>query len=313
MLRGHFWTVGPFLRAVLRPPRPPISRHFRAEVADALHGVVRISGRLAEPAGARTLVVLVHGLGGSAESPYMIETAATAHGAGFASLRLNLRGADLSGEDFSHAGLTADLHATLESPDLAPYDSVFVIGFSLGGHLTLRYATEPHDPRVRAVSAICPPLDLAGAARAMDQPIRAPYRRHVLSGLKRIYEEVHRRRGGSARRLDEARAIETLRAWDDQIIAPRHGFANAEDYWNKMSVGPRLDRVGPPALAVIAEADPMIPLGTVRPALEATDRIDVRWVPPARGGHVGFPTNLDLGVDARLGMAPQVLGWLASR
>ena len=97
------------------------------------------------------------------ESRYARVGAGEALAAGMSCLRLNLRGADLEGEDFYHAGLTADLHAALADPALERYERVHLLGYSLGGHVVLRWATESGDARVRSVAAICPPLDLEGA------------------------------------------------------------------------------------------------------------------------------------------------------
>jgi len=239
----------------------------------------------------------------------MVRAAAAAHARGIATLRLNLRGADRSGQDYYHAGLTADLRGALASPELERFERLYVMGFSLGGHVTLRLVTEAHDPRVEAVVAVCPPIDLAKSADAMDQPERRFYRGHVLGGLKEMYTEVASRRGGPVP-LHEALAIDTLREWDERIIAPRHGFDGAEDYWDKMTVATRLHALQKPALVVAAEGDPMILAETIRPALEGADRVDTRWIPPHRGGHVGFPADLDLGEAAPLGLEAQVLGWL---
>jgi predicted alpha/beta-fold hydrolase len=66
-----------------------------------------------------------------------------------------------------------------------------------------------------------------------------------------------------------------------------------------------------PALLVLAEHDPMVPAQTVRPALAgASALLDVRW--HTRGGHVGFPADLDLGQRAPLGLPSQVRSWLTT-
>jgi predicted alpha/beta-fold hydrolase len=277
---------------------------------------VQLTGRLTEVRGATGLVLVVHGLGGSAMSPYAADAAHAATRAGLSSLRLNLRGADRRGEDFYHAGLTADLTAALASDELERYDDIFVIGYSLGGHVTLKLVTEPHDPRVRAVAAICPPIDLARSAKEIDRRRRAPYRHHVLRGLKEIYAEVAARRDVPIP-LAEARAIRTLREWDERVVAPRHGFADAEDYWQSESVAPRLPSIDVRALVVQAEADPMVLADTVRPALaRARHAVDVVWVEPRFGGHVGFAEDLDLGLglpshsSTSRGLEAQVVDWL---
>jgi len=61
---------------------------------------------------------------------------------------------------------------------------------------------------------------------------------------------------------------------------------------------------------VAAKADPMVPEPTLRPALgQCSPSIDWRWVD--RGGHVGFPPDLDLGVRGERGLEQQILEWFA--
>ena len=199
-LEGHLWTVRPWLAHRLRPRKPPPSIAWSTSVQDPTLGLVRLRGRLTQRPGARSLVVLVHGLGGDSSSYYVLAAANAAEQAGLSSLRLDLRGADGEGHDFYNAGLTADLRAAIGSEALAGHDTILVLGFSLGGHLTLRYATEAAlDPRVRAVAAVCPPIDLDRTAEAIDQPRAWVYRRHVLDSLKQLYAAVsaHRARRGT--------------------------------------------------------------------------------------------------------------------
>lgn len=278
------------------------------DVPDPMLGSVRVSGLLRVPVGARTIVVIVHGLGGSADSPYAVRAAAAAERFGLASLRLNLRGADGLGEDFYHAGLTADLEAVLASHELAPFQLVHLLGFSLGGHMTLRYATEPTvDPRLRSVAAVCAPLDLESSAAEIDRKRRAPYRHRVLLALKRMVANMAKRGRALPIEPQDAYRIRTFREWDGRVVAPRHGFGSAEDYWRRASVAPRLRDLTVPALALHTRHDPMVLARTVAPALDGSE-LTMRWLD--RGGHVGFPADLSLGMDAPPGLEPQVMTWL---
>src|SRR6185436_15956713 len=132
-LLSHLWTLGPRLAHAVRPPRVPDSLPWETVVQDPQVGPVRLTGRLRELPGDE-LLVLVHGLGGSSTSVYMLQGAEAAEAAGLSCLRVNLRGADRLGEDFYHAGLTADLHGAVASPEVARYRRIYVLGYSLGGH-----------------------------------------------------------------------------------------------------------------------------------------------------------------------------------
>ena len=304
---GHLWTIAPRLLSRLAAGTPPAARAWRLPVADPVMGTVELAGRLTAPEGARRAVLVVHGLGGCGDSPYAVQAAAGAAALGWACLRLHLRGSDLAGEDIYHAGLSADLHAALASPELAGYETLYLLGYSLGGHLALKAATEDElDPRVAAVAAVCAPLALEPGARHLDSWPVWPYRRYLLGGLKRIYRQVVARAERDGRPLplpfEAARRIGTIVEWDERIVAPRFGFAGASEYYRRASVAPRLEGLRRPALLVAAPGDPMVPLPAVEAVLAGRDLplLTVRREP---GGHVGFPATLDLGAPAPPGSA----------
>lgn len=326
---GHFWTVTPHLAHVVRPTIGPRDEPWDTTVIDPDVGPIRLTGWLRKPPGADACVVVIHGLGGSADSRYMIEVARAADAAGLAYLRLNMRGADRSGEDFYHAGLTVDLRAALASPALAAFSRLYVVGYSLGGHVALRWAAEPgRDPRVRAVVAICSPLNLGLAVRLIQRPFGRPYQWYVLRGLKEMYRAAAARRrasiiagsaasvGGSAARanpyaasLSTVLAIRTLPEWDELVVTPRFGFASPQAYYELTSAGPVLGAIDVPTLFIAAEADPMVTAEELRPWLAgASKAVEVAWT--ERGGHVGFPDDLDLGFGDVGPLEPQVVRWL---
>jgi predicted alpha/beta-fold hydrolase len=298
-LFAHLWTVGPRLRHAVLPLRAPASRPWETVVADPRVGPVRLTGHLREVPGSEELLVLVHGLGGGVGSHYMMRGATAADLAGLSCLRFNLRGSDRRGEDYYHAGLTADLHAVLASPELAGYRRLYLLGYSLGGHVVLRLATEPADPRLAAVAAVCSPVDLGLSVKEIDAPGLGLYRRYLLHSLGDIYAAVAVRRPVPfpVERIGE---IRTIQEWDDRIVAPRHGFAGAADYYARASVAPLLPGLRVPALLLNSECDPMVPARVVRPALERiSPLLRVVWV---RGGHVAFPHGVD----------EEVIRWLRS-
>jgi len=89
-------------------------------------------------------VLLVHGLGGSAESDYVRVTAAGLLAAGFPVVRVDLRGAGVSGQycaGMYHAGKTQDLGKVIDWIDRP----TAVVGYSLGANATIKLLGE-HTP-----------------------------------------------------------------------------------------------------------------------------------------------------------------------
>jgi predicted alpha/beta-fold hydrolase len=275
-------------------------------------GLLRITGELRELPDVRAIVVIVHGLGGSSGSHYATRAAWAAERAGLSCLRVNLRGADGRGEDLYHAGLTDDLDHILAAPELAHYEAVHLLGYSLGGHVVLRYGSRDPDSRVRAIAAVSPPLDLAVSADAFDKNERWLYRRYVLGSLKEAYATLAAR-GRAPCPYKQIRGIRYLREWDEATVVPRFGFANADDYYRQASVAKSLGDLHTPALLVTAAGDPMVPAETLRPVLNGSfPALEVCWVD--RGGHASFPRDIDLelGLPAT-GVESQVIGWLEQR
>jgi predicted alpha/beta-fold hydrolase len=307
-LLGHGWTIGPWVKHEVHPTVAPPSTPWSTVLEDPKIGAVKLTGLLRHQGS--SLALLVHGLGGEVEASYMARAAVAAEAAGLSSLRLCLRGADRSGEDYYHAGLTADLHAAIASPAVARYHRIFLFGYSLGGHVALRYAVDAPDPRVAAVAAVCPPLDLDASAHAFDRPVCELYRRYILRSLYEIYEDVARRRRVPIS-VALARRIRSIREWDRLIVAPRYGFRDAEHYYHSVSVGPWLPELRMASLLVFARHDPIVPASSVSAALEGhAPRTMVRWI--ERGGHVGFPAKLDLGFGSLLGLEGQIMSWFSA-
>jgi predicted alpha/beta-fold hydrolase len=312
-LAGHYWTIAPALRHRARPVSGPAAEPWSLELEDPKVGRVRLRGLLRERADASAAVVVVHGLGGTTGTHYCVAAANAAEAAGVSCLRVALRGADRDGEDLYHGGQAEDLHAVLGSTALARYTRLYVLGFSLGGHITLRYALDGalHDPRVRAVAAVCAPLDLELGAQHIDSPSAYVYRRHVLTGLKAMYEALARRRA-VATPLSRVLAVRTIRQWDELTVVPRYGFSSVARYYQEMSVGPQLHRLALPALLVQHPLDPMVPAWTYRGHLaRPLPKLELRALPA--GGHVGYPPGVDLGEPGPLGVEAQALSWLLSR
>jgi uncharacterized protein len=310
-LGAHAWTILPAVAHDLLPRGAPAGLPWSTTLCDPAVGTLTLHGTLRDRPESDACLIVVHGMGGSADAHYCIAAARAAEGLGVSCLRFGLRGADREGEDFYHAGLTADLIAAVASSPLARYRRLYVIGYSLGGHMTLRYALQVSDPRVRAVAAVCAPLDLELSTRAIDRTRVYLYRRYLLRGLMEIYGAVARRRKVPTE-ARVARAIRSLRQWDNATVAPRFGFDSAEHYYASVSVGPHLHELAVPAMLVQVDTDPMVPPFTYERHLDALNSTTVLHRLGV-GGHVGFPARLALGEAAPALLETRVVEWLLSR
>ncbi len=235
------------------------------------------------------MLLVLHGLGGSDASRYVVSTGRLAWARGWHVVRMNMRGSG-DGEPLCpllyNAGLDTDLLAVVEAlSGIVP--RIGVVAFSLGANLALlmlgrRRAQLP--AQLRGVAAICPPLDLSACADALEARGNALYQRYFMRMLAESYRRRHRARPDLFAEGRE-RGLRTVREYDDRITAPFGGYEGAAQYYERSSAGPWLRFIDRPALVLAAADDPMIPQASVTAwPLAASVR---REVAPT-GGHVGF-------------------------
>lgn len=244
-------------------------------------------------------VVLVHGIGGSSDSNYVLRAASLLLDAGFHVARLDLRGAGSSLADapsLYHAGLSDDLaragEALAREPDV---DGVAFVGFSLGGNLVLKAAGEwgaSPPPWARAVAAMSPLVDLEPTSAALETPATFFYRTYVVRSLRTTalaFAAQLRAQGREVRfHPERTTSLSTVRDYDREVVVPMHGFRDVSDYYDRARSGPLLGKITVPTLFAFAEDDPMIPVATVRPWLEKAGAAPIEVVWSKRGGHVGW-------------------------
>lgn len=250
---------------------------------DRLQGVLHLQGEGA-------VVVLLHGLTGCEESFYVLETARFLLSKGLNVLRLNLRGAGPSRstcEGHYCAGSSADLAAVLRHlPTALDGRPLTLVGYSLGGNVVLKFLAE-HGAggRVSCGIAVSPPIDLAAASTSMMAGRNTIYHRWL---LKRMAVEA----GAGAALLSPAErsaiaGARTVYEFDDRFVAPRNGFAGADDYYARCSALGMLHNIETPALLIHARNDPWIPAHSFE-NLDVAGMANVDLALVGGGGHVGF-------------------------
>ncbi|RKX35862.1 MAG: alpha/beta hydrolase [Verrucomicrobia bacterium] len=283
---GHLQTLAP---ALFGSRRNPGYRRQRVELPD---GDFLDLDWLRN--GSSHLAILVHGLEGSSFSPYMTGMARALRSADHAwdVLSINLRGC--GGEPnrtlrFYHSGETGDLRTILKT-NTAPYSSVALIGFSLGGNVVLKYlgeAPDEVDSKIAAAIAFSVPCHLATSAEVLARPINRIYMfRFLRTLIAKIRHQAHRL--PQAIDLTGIGSIRTFKAFDGRFTGPLHGFRDAEDYWAKCSSRQFLPAIRIPTLLVNARNDPFLSPECF-PEDEARSHRRLFLECPASGGHLGFP------------------------
>lgn len=237
-------------------------------------------------------LVLVHGLGGGENSNYMINAARAFLAQGYSVYRMNYRGVGPSAETSEapySAGLTGDLRAVLRRVGKhAPESTLFLMGFSLGGQLSLRMLGEGDvPPGLAACVTVSAPLDLATSQQKLERRRNYFYSRYVVNNMKQDLAGVKH-----PNVLVEPQTLASVWEFDQQVIAPVFGFKGAADYYRCVSCLPLLDRIKIPTLAVHAADDPWIPVEDYHRAIWP-GAVPAGAVITPSGGHVGFHASGD--------------------
>ncbi|WP_221029356.1 YheT family hydrolase [Actomonas aquatica] len=243
--------------------------------------------------GAPRVAILSHGLEGSSQSVYIRGMARALGRAGWDVIAWNCRGC--SGElnrqlRFYHSGASEDLavvvdHALAQST----WQEVALVGFSLGGNMTLKYLGERGaavDPRIRTAVTFSVPCDLTASSERLAHWSNRLYMERFMRTLRaKVREKAPRFPGQLATAGLEA--MRTFADFDEHYTAPLHGFAGARDYWARCGSIRFLDAIRVRTLLVNARDDPFL-AGRCWPEDVARDHAWLHLETPKHGGHVGF-------------------------
>ncbi|GAA4884075.1 hydrolase [Ferrimonas pelagia] len=278
----HLQTIWPVLT---KPKQRPRLQRQRLELDD---GDFLDLDWQAQPQGDAPLLVLVHGLEGSADSHYVRRLLLAAEQQSLAAVVMHQR--SCSGEPNRllrsyHSGASDDLAAVLtELKRQRPHTPLWMVGYSLGGNQLTKYLGETGDASlVTKAVVISAPLDLAACAQRMEQGFSRVYQRHLLSRLQRKTADKLTQLPLSAEQL---RGLNTFYQFDHQITAPINGFASADDYYRRASGKPFMRQIRTPTLILHAEDDPFMTQAVIPLPQEMSNSVELELCP--NGGHVGF-------------------------
>lgn len=225
-------------------------------------------------------IVLIHGLGGSHNSSYMVRMARKLHKKGDKVVRINLRGCG-SGKGLSKrpysAGNSQDILKVLQAlKEENPHSEIFVIGFSLGANTALKLAGElgpDAEKLVKTFIAICPPFDLEHTVRLIEKKKHHFYHQYY---LKNIFKQST---------PWTSQKFQSLYEFDDKITGPSWGFAGASDYYQNCSSKYFLSKICVTSYILSAEDDPFISIDGLK-SISMSNHVHL-WT-TKYGSHMGF-------------------------
>lgn len=240
-----------------------------------------------EPAAPRGWALVLPGLAGNLRSPYAARIVRRLGAAGYRTGLLNYRG--LSGVPNRkaaayHAGFTQDLDLVARHLN-ARHGSGVVLGYSMGGNLLLKWLGESGDAApVCAAAAISAPFRLA---QSSDNLCLGPARFYGRYLTGQMLSRVRRKfRLTPPAQMPALEKVRSLRDFDEHVTAPLHGFAGAQDYYDRNSCIGVLSRIAVPTLILNAVDDPLIPPTSLPEAAGLSPAVTLEL--SERGGHIGF-------------------------
>lgn len=247
--------------------------------------------------GSKKIAVLIHGLEGSSSSTYIVSLTKVLNENGYDTVALNLRGC--SGEANRllcsyHSGKTEDVHEAIQFVQSNyNYREINLVGFSLGGNLTLKYIGEEYRPAINTAIAVSVPCDLSSSSFALNKLSNRIYLNRFLKTLKEKAYQKLEQFPNSFLTKEAIENVKNFREFDDLFTGPANGFDNGEDYYLKNSCKQFIPAIKTRSLLINALDDPFL-TPDCYPISEATANSFFHLETPKYGGHVGFVTYLNI-------------------
>jgi predicted alpha/beta-fold hydrolase len=249
---------------------------------------------IGEPNAAKGIVALFHGLEGSINSHYAHDMAANLQEQGYLVVLMHFRGC--GGEQnlrprAYHSGETEDAWYFLNWLEQQyPALKKVAIGYSLGANMLLKLLGEQVQQNIlQAAVAISPPFRLEQCAASIDQGFSRFYQSYLLKSMvNNLLTKMQTIDYEDRLQItqEQAKKLKNFREFDEHVTAPVHGFANADDYYQRCSAVNFLKNIITPTLILHAIDDPFMNQEVLprEDELSANVRLEIS----EKGGHVGF-------------------------
>lgn len=267
--------------------------HFA--VRDEQEHPVTLTGWHTPQAGAKSLVVLIHGWEGGQDSSYLYGLACSLYRAGHAVLRLCLRdhGSTHHGlnERMFHSARLREVAETVAAAQaLEPGLPLFVVGFSLGGNFALRLGMRgaPYGVQPRLCIGISPAINPRSTLIGINQGPKLLHRYFLDKWRKTTTAKAAAFPG----RYDFSRhlAIQDFTEITRAFVEDHTQFETLDHYLAQYTLTPAMLMASPQPLAILTSRDDSVCPPADFEGLRAEGGM-VAYVATDHGGHCGFIEN----------------------
>jgi len=243
--------------------------------------------------GSNTLAILSHGLEGSSRALYILGMVKELNARGWDTLSWNFRGC--SGEPnhsvrLYHGGCINDLKSVVDHAcKTKAYKRICLLGFSLGGNITLKYVGDLKADLPSALDQVCVfsvPCDLYACARNLSHGVNRFYLNRFLVTLKEKMSAKAKLHPGLFSSV-QFKKIQDFIDFDNRVTAPLCGFKDAVHYYIECSSKHSIPKIEHPTLIVNAMNDPFLHPACF-PHEDCQKSPYVTLESPFDGGHQGF-------------------------
>ncbi len=245
--------------------------------------------------GSSTLVIAMHGLEGSSKSKYIISVIHHLNALKMDCVAINFRGC--SGEENRKAysynsGKTDDVSEVINHIlNHYTYKNIILLGYSMGGNITLKYLGERTNipSEIKGAIAVSVPCDLKGSSQELAKWHNSLYMYKFMRTLKG--KALHKMTIFPQSNLDKNRILKarTFKDFDDAVTAPLFGYKDAKDYWTQCSSRQFIEGIELPTLMINSMDDSFLS-NSCYPFNEAKNHKFLTLETPKYGGHAGFNT-----------------------
>ena len=290
LANAHAQTLFPTLT---RRQKTPVDSEERFELPDG--DFVDLSWAVNGLGSDTPLVVLLHGLGGDANSTYAVGLLHAFNRCGWRGVLMHFRGASQEPNRLPrayHSGDTDDVDCLLRAlAKREPHTKKGIVGVSIGGNVLLKWLGEQGSQSlVHAAAAISVPFQLGIVADRINQGFSRIYQMYLLKSLREVFARKMELHGDMLPPL--IKDIDSLRCFwtfDERVTAPLYGFPHVHAYYREASSRQYLINIKTPTLIIHALDDPFMTPAILPRANELSN--DITFELSRKGGHVGFITG----------------------